>query len=76
MKPFIAAVQKLIPGAPQIANPQTKLGIAVFNTVMGIASSSWVRWAASTAGAIVPSALVPQIGSGKWKAPEYPALTG
>jgi hypothetical protein len=74
MKPFIASVQKLIPGAPQVANPQTKLGITVFNTVMGIASSSWVKWVASTASSLVPSALVPKIGSGGWKAPEYPAL--
>ncbi|KAF2796801.1 FAD/NAD(P)-binding domain-containing protein [Melanomma pulvis-pyrius CBS 109.77] len=74
LKPFVEQVQKLIPGAPQIANPQTKLGISAFNTVMGIASSSWAKWIASAVGSVVPSALLSSIGANNWSPPEYPAL--
>ena len=41
MKPFVVKAQSLPPGAPAVANPQTKWGISVLYGVIGFAS--WSR---------------------------------
>lgn len=38
MRPFVQRVQKLLPGAPGFANPETAMGIKVLNTALSIAS--------------------------------------
>jgi 2-polyprenyl-6-methoxyphenol hydroxylase-like FAD-dependent oxidoreductase len=43
MRPFVEDIQKLPPGVPWIAHPKRKLGIAVFNLVLGIAASNTVK---------------------------------
>ena len=40
MRPFVDKVQKLPPGAPAIANPETAWGISVMNAVLGFVSWS------------------------------------
>ena len=40
MRPFVVKAQKLPPGAPGIANPETAWGIKVFNGVLGFVSWS------------------------------------
>ncbi|MGI3784339.1 MAG: FAD-dependent monooxygenase, partial [Janthinobacterium lividum] len=36
MRPYVQQAQKLPPGTPRIANPDTRVGIAAFNTVLRI----------------------------------------
>ena len=43
MRPYVKGVQKLPPGAPRLAHPKTKAGIAVFNAVIRIISSRTVK---------------------------------
>ncbi|RQO31804.1 FAD-binding monooxygenase [Taibaiella sp. KBW10] len=43
LRPFVEDIQNLPPGVPWIAHPKTKFGIALFNTVIGIASSKLVK---------------------------------
>ncbi|GAA1456492.1 FAD-dependent monooxygenase [Williamsia maris] len=47
MRPYVDEAQKLPPGAPRVANPKTRLGVALFHVVIGIASSGVVRKLAS-----------------------------
>lgn len=42
MRPIAKSGQSSIPGAPAIANPQTKWGLKIFNTLMWAASASGV----------------------------------
>jgi 2-polyprenyl-6-methoxyphenol hydroxylase-like FAD-dependent oxidoreductase len=37
MRPYVDQAQKLAPGAPRIANPRSRAGVAVMNTVLRIA---------------------------------------
>ncbi|KAF2709287.1 FAD/NAD(P)-binding domain-containing protein [Pleomassaria siparia CBS 279.74] len=74
MRPFVDLVQHLIPGVPQIANPQTNIGIKIMNTAAGILSNKWVQWAAGAVGSVVPSQLLPKVGAQGWKLPEYDGL--
>ncbi len=39
MRPYVDQAQKLPPGAPRIANPRSRAGVAVMNTVVRIAAS-------------------------------------
>ena len=39
MRPYVDQAQKLPPGTPKLANPQTRLGIAVFHTALRLAAS-------------------------------------
>lgn len=39
MRPYVDQAQKLPPGTPKLANPQTRAGIAVFHTVLRAAAS-------------------------------------
>lgn len=43
MRPFVDQVQKLPPGVPRIAHPQTRLGISILHGVLRVASSPLVR---------------------------------
>lgn len=38
MRPFVTKAQKLIPGAPQLANPETAWGIWFMNSILGLVS--------------------------------------
>lgn len=62
-RPFIARAQKLPPGAPHVANPETKFGISI---LLGI--SSFVAWSGlyklAFGGTGEPK-------EGEWKLPEY-----
>ena len=42
MRPYVKQAQKLPPGAPAIANPQTKAGIAALNTFARLGSTRLV----------------------------------
>ncbi len=42
-RPYVEDIQNLPPGVPWMAHPKTTFGIALFNTVLGIASSKTVR---------------------------------
>ncbi|KAF2029701.1 FAD/NAD(P)-binding domain-containing protein [Setomelanomma holmii] len=66
LRPFIEKVQKLIPGAPQIANPQTEWGIALFNHTMGIISHPFMRRFGGLVGKIAPA-----FGKNEWNLPDY-----
>ena len=39
MRPYVERAQKLPPGAPRLANPRTRLGIAAFHGVLRVATS-------------------------------------
>ncbi len=38
MRPYVKQAQQLPPGTPRLANPQTRIGIAAFNTLLRIGS--------------------------------------
>lgn len=42
-RPYVEDIQNLPPGVPWMAHPKSKLGIALFNTAIGIASSKFVK---------------------------------
>ena len=42
MRPYVKQVQKLPPGAPRLAHPKTKVGIAIFNATIRVISSRMV----------------------------------
>ncbi|KAJ5556544.1 FAD/NAD(P)-binding domain-containing protein [Penicillium frequentans] len=65
MKPLVHQSQKLPPGAPQIANPQTQMGISVLYGCLAIASSNWIAKLAS---------VFPRFTSVNQRAPAYPRL--
>jgi 2-polyprenyl-6-methoxyphenol hydroxylase-like FAD-dependent oxidoreductase len=72
LRPFINSCQQLPPGAPQIACPQTALGVGIFNTLAGIASSGLARKIGSVVSQVFPRAFT----SKKWPLPEYDAFAG
>ena len=39
MRPYVEQAQKLPPGAPRLANPKTRAGIALFHLAVSIAAS-------------------------------------
>jgi 2-polyprenyl-6-methoxyphenol hydroxylase-like FAD-dependent oxidoreductase len=63
---FVDQVQRLIPGAPQVANPQTEWGIMLFNKTMGFISHPVMRKFGSLVGRFVPA-----FGGTKWELPDY-----
>ena len=69
-RPFVSKVQKLIPGAPQIANPQTAWGITFLNTVTGVIAHPLTK----RFGSLV-SNWIPAFGSTtSWSPPDYEGL--
>ncbi|KAJ3051656.1 hypothetical protein HK097_007333 [Rhizophlyctis rosea] len=69
-RPFVESVQHLIPGAPQVANPQTETGIKVFNTVAWVLSHPFVT---KFGGAMKKfyGWVSPAFGGTKWEVPVY-----
>lgn len=65
-RPFVEKVQKLIPGAPQIANPQTAWGVWAFNKTVGVLSHPGVKMFGGLVGRFVPA-----FGKNEWIVPEY-----
>ncbi|KAH7361314.1 hypothetical protein BKA66DRAFT_514650 [Pyrenochaeta sp. MPI-SDFR-AT-0127] len=66
-RPFINKVQKLVPGTPQIANPQTEWGITIFNTVTGMMAHPLTKRLGGLFGGLVPA-----FGSTSvWSPPDY-----
>ncbi|RMZ73376.1 oxidoreductase [Pyrenophora seminiperda CCB06] len=64
---FVDKAQKLIPGAPQIANPQTAWGIRVMNAIVGVLASRFVQGLGGLLGRLFPA-----FGSTTaWSPPEY-----
>jgi hypothetical protein len=56
----------LIPGAPQIANPQTEWGVYFLNTTAGLLSRPFMRMFGGLVGRVVPA-----FGKTDWPLPEY-----
>jgi len=65
-RPFVEKVQKVIPGAPQIANPQTEWGLTLFNKTMGFLSYPFMRKFGGLLGKFVPA-----FGGTQWDLPDY-----
>ncbi|CAO2652729.1 Nn.00g021400.m01.CDS01 [Neocucurbitaria sp. VM-36] len=64
---YVDKAQKLVPGAPQIANPQTGWGVKVFNTLTGVLAHPFAK----RFGSLVSSWL-PAFGpTTVWSPPEY-----
>jgi hypothetical protein len=64
---YVTKAQKLIPGAPQIANPQSEWGVKVFNTVVGVIASPYAKRFASVVGSWMPAFGATTV----WTPPEY-----
>ncbi len=43
LRPYVNSIQKLPPGVPHLAHPKSKVGIFIFNVVINIISSSFVK---------------------------------
>jgi hypothetical protein len=65
MKPIVQKAQKLFPGAPGIANPETRWGISVFWAVLK--TLTVLKWASN----LVPSG---ESKEGTEKVPDYEGL--
>ena len=71
LRPYFESIQKLPPGIPWIVNPQSALGVKVFESaawVVGMLSVTWIATLFSKAVAYLPSAKV------SFKLPEYEAF--
>jgi len=68
---FVEKVQKLIPGAPQIANPQSEWGIWLFTHTLGVFSHPYMRLFGGLVGRIAPA-----FGKNEWAVPEYEGVGG
>ncbi|KAL1645919.1 hypothetical protein SLS61_008030 [Didymella pomorum] len=55
LRPYVEKAQRLIPGAPQIANPQTEWGVWTFNKLTGIASSAIMKHLGGLVGNFLPA---------------------
>lgn len=80
MRPFVMKAQKLIPGAPHLANPETAWGIWIMNSILG-----FVSWTGLTtilgryAGPPVDAIVLPEYelsASGRQWAPGEPRSRG
>lgn len=69
MRPYVEKAQRLIVGAPQIANPQTDWGVWAFNKATGIASSALMKGLGSMAGNFLPA-----FGGTNYPLPEYESV--
>jgi 2-polyprenyl-6-methoxyphenol hydroxylase-like FAD-dependent oxidoreductase len=68
LRPYVDKAQRLVPGAPQIANPQTEWGIWTLNKVTGIASSAVMKGVGGIVGRFLPA-----FGGTGWPLPDYEA---
>lgn len=77
VKPYVDGVQKLPPGVPWIANPQSALGVSVLQNVMWCLStwsSSWLATATQNVARRIPPGLRPWSGESGLVLPEYAAF--
>ncbi|KAF2125185.1 FAD/NAD(P)-binding domain-containing protein [Dothidotthia symphoricarpi CBS 119687] len=66
VRPYVDKVQRLVPGAPQVANPQTAWGVWAFNTAAGVASLPIVKRFGGLLGSLLPA-----FGGTNWPLPDY-----
>ncbi|KAF9694037.1 hypothetical protein EKO04_008019 [Ascochyta lentis] len=66
LRPYVEKAQKLVPGAPQIVNPQTEWGVWIFNKTTGIASSTLMKGLGGVVGRFFPA-----FGGTDYPLPEY-----
>ncbi|EUC40956.1 hypothetical protein COCMIDRAFT_30182 [Bipolaris oryzae ATCC 44560] len=66
---YVDKAQRLILGAPQIANPQTEWGIKIFNNVTGVLSHPFIQGFSGVLGRVIPAFG----GTKTWTPPEYEA---
>ncbi|KAJ4362932.1 hypothetical protein N0V83_010049 [Neocucurbitaria cava] len=64
---YVDKAQRLVPGAPQLANPQTEWGITFFNTVTGVFAHPFAK----RFGSVVGSWFLAFGGSTVWSPPDY-----
>lgn len=64
MRPYVNLAQKLPPGVPWIANPQTQLGIRLLHTVLRLASSPRLRQRVNTFGSSSDKIVLPSYSNG------------
>ncbi|KAF3042540.1 hypothetical protein E8E11_004326 [Didymella keratinophila] len=55
LRPYVEKAQRLFPGAPQVANPQTDWGVWTFNKLTGIASSAIMKQFGGLVGKLLPA---------------------
>ena len=68
MRPYVDQAQKLPPGTPRIANPRSRAGVGVMNTVLRIAASP----AAERLGGLASKLFTPPADA--IDLPTYPTL--
>ena len=71
LRPYVESIQKLPPGIPWIVNPQSTLGVRVFETVVwgaGVLSATGLATLFSKLAAYLP------IGGDSFKLPDYEAF--
>ncbi|KZM20630.1 oxidoreductase [Ascochyta rabiei] len=66
LRPYVEKAQRLIPGAPQIINPQTEWGVWALNKTTSIASSSLMK----SFGGII-GRFLPAFGGTDYLLPDY-----
>lgn len=71
LRPYVEKAQRLIPGAPQIANPQTEWGVWTFNKLTGIASSAIMKHLGGLVGNFLPAFG----GTANFPFPDYEVTT-
>lgn len=64
MRPYVRQAQKLPPGVPWIAHPQTRQGIGLMHRVLRLASSPWLRHRIGGAGSSPGNITLPDYVSG------------
>ncbi|KAK3074720.1 hypothetical protein LTR53_002595 [Teratosphaeriaceae sp. CCFEE 6253] len=74
MRPFAQRAQKLIPGVPGIANPQTAWGISFFYTVLWVGNFVIQSGIFALLGRVL-GPLAGLVSSKELELPEYPAMS-
>ncbi|WP_181780465.1 FAD-dependent monooxygenase [Pseudonocardia pini] len=69
MRPYVDKAQKLPPGTPRIANPRSRAGVAVLNTVLRIAAPVTARLGGIASTVLAPPAEAIDL-------PTYPTANG
>ena len=64
MRPYVELAQKLPPGVPWIAHPQTRWGLRLLHTVLRLASSRLVRHRVNTFGSSSDKIVLPDYAKG------------
>jgi 2-polyprenyl-6-methoxyphenol hydroxylase-like FAD-dependent oxidoreductase len=64
MRPYVELAQKLPPGVPWIAHPQTRWGLRLLHTVLRLASSRLLRRRVNTFGSSSDKIVLPDYANG------------